>query len=75
MSCATRNDSNIQNMRTFFVCAFAITLIAPVLAASPVCAIPWVNGDYLARWVFWGLRHQVSPSDDYTRISIFQVYY
>src|SRR5208283_4796108 len=54
-----------MNKRTFFVCAFAITLIAPVLAASAVCATPWVNGDYLSRWVFWGLRHQVSPSDDY----------
>jgi len=54
-----------MNKRTFFGCAFAITLIAPVLAASPVYATPWVNGDYLARWVFWGLHHQVSPSDDY----------
>src|SRR5271167_1989005 len=54
-----------MNNRTFFGCSFAITLIASVLAASPVCATPWVNGDYLARWVFWGLRHQVSPSDDY----------
>ncbi len=65
-----RDDSSPEdylemNKRTFFVCAFAIMLMAPVLAASPVCATPWVNGDYLARWVFWGLRHQASPSDDY----------
>ncbi len=51
--------------RSFFAFAFAITLIAPVLAASPAGATPWLNGDYLYRYVFWGLRHQVSPSDDY----------
>ncbi len=54
-----------MNKRTFLISAFAIALIAPVLAASPARATPWINGDYLARWVFWGLRHQVSPSDDY----------
>jgi len=54
-----------MNKRTFFVFAFAIGLIAPVLAASPAGATPWINGDYLARWVFWGLRQQVSPSDAY----------
>jgi len=51
--------------RTFLVSAFAIALIGPVLAASPARATPWINGDYLSRWVFWGVRHQVSPSDDY----------
>ena len=54
-----------MNKRTFFIFAFAIALIAPVLTASPAGATPWINGDYLARWVFWGLRHQVAPSDDY----------
>ena len=54
-----------MNNRTFFAFAFAIALIAPSLAASPAGATPWINGDYLSRWLFWGLRHQVSPSDDY----------
>ncbi len=54
-----------MNGRTCFVFAFAIALIASVLAASPAWATPWINGDYLARWAFWGLRHQFSPSDDY----------
>src|SRR5208283_6077339 len=54
-----------MDKRSFFVFAFAMTLIAPVLAASQARATPWINADYLARWAFWGLRHQVSPSDDY----------
>ncbi len=54
-----------MNKRTLCGFAFAIALIGPVLAASPARATPWINGDYLSRWVFWGLRHQVSPSDDY----------
>jgi len=45
--------------------ASAIAMIALALAASPACATPWLNGDYLYRYAFWGLRHQFSPSDDY----------
>ncbi len=54
-----------MNQRKLFFFAFAIALIAPLIAASPAGATPWINGDYLSRWLFWGLRHQVSPSDDY----------
>ncbi len=54
-----------MNNRTFFAVAFAIALIALLVAAPPAGATPWINGDYLGRWVFWGLRSQMSPSEDY----------
>ena len=28
-------------------------------------ATPWFNGEYLYRYVFWGLRSEFSPSDAY----------
>lgn len=40
-------------------------LMASLLFAWSAGAAPWTNGDYLYRYVFWGLRHQISPSDDY----------
>ena len=43
----------------------AIALIVSLVASSAAGTTPWLNGVYLYRWTFWGLRHQFSPSDDY----------
>jgi len=54
-----------MNKRPFLIVALSIAMMTQLLLAAPACATPWFNGDYLARWAFWGLRHQFSPSDDY----------
>ena len=52
--------------RSFFFRALVIALIVSMLAVSPAGATPWLNGHYLYRYVFWGLRSEFSPSDAYT---------
>src|ERR1700758_1750327 len=42
-----------------------MALIVSMLAVSPAGATPWLNGPYLYRYVFWGLRSEFSPSDAY----------
>jgi len=42
-----------------------IALVFSLLASSPAGATPWLNGRYLYRYVFWGLRGEFSPSDAY----------
>ena len=51
--------------RSFFFRALVIALIVSMLAVSPAGATPWLNGHYLYRYVFWGLRSEFSPSDAY----------
>jgi CubicO group peptidase (beta-lactamase class C family) len=57
--------------RSFLIRAPAISLIVTIvlivsmLTVSPVGATPWLNGHYLYRYVFWGLRSEFSPSDAY----------
>ena len=43
----------------------AIALVASMLATSPAGATPWLNGPYLYRYVFWGLRSEFSRSEAY----------
>src|SRR5262249_23633586 len=57
--------------RSFPVRAFAtapiiaIVLIGFTMATSPAGATPWLNGPYLYRYVFWGLRSEFSRSEAY----------
>jgi CubicO group peptidase (beta-lactamase class C family) len=51
--------------RSFLFRAPAIALIVSILTVSPAGATPWLNGHYLYRYVFWGLRSEFSPSDAY----------
>jgi CubicO group peptidase (beta-lactamase class C family) len=51
--------------RWLLVRVFPIALIVSMLASSPAGATPWLNGPYLYRYVFWGLRHEFSPSEAY----------
>ncbi len=54
-----------MNKRSSLGIIFAIALTMLLLPASPAAATPWINGEYLYRYAFWGLRQQFSPSDDY----------
>jgi Beta-lactamase len=40
-------------------------LMTLLLFAPSARAAPWTNSDYLYRYVFCGIRQQISPSDDY----------
>ena len=43
----------------------AIALVVSMLPTSPAGATPWLNGPYLYRYVFWGLRSEFSRSEAY----------
>ncbi len=43
----------------------AIALVVSMLATSSAGATPWLNGPYLYRYVFWGLRSEFSRSEAY----------
>jgi CubicO group peptidase (beta-lactamase class C family) len=42
----------------------AIAVLAACLCTSCSTA-PWTNGEYLHRYAFWGIKTQISSSDDY----------
>src|SRR5260370_33482628 len=48
--------------RSCFVC---FALVVSLLCVSCAGAPPWTNGEYLHRYVFWGIPHELSPSDAY----------
>jgi CubicO group peptidase (beta-lactamase class C family) len=54
-----------MNKRSSLGTAFAIALTMLSLHPLPAAATPWFNGEYLYRYVFWGLRSEFSPSDAY----------
>jgi hypothetical protein len=41
------------------------TIMTSLLCASCAGAAPWTNGNYLYRYALWGVRHELSPSEDY----------
>ncbi len=45
--------------------AFAFALMLLLLHLAPAAATPWLNAHYLYRYIFWGLRSELSPSDAY----------
>src|SRR5580704_7474130 len=54
-----------MNKRSSLGTAFAIALTMLSPHPLPAAATPWFNGEYLYRYVFWGLRSEFSPSDAY----------
>ena len=54
----------MRNYRRF-VFSFFVCMAACLVRGSYAAAGPWGNPDYLYRYVFWGLREELSPSDAY----------
>src|SRR5271157_2601880 len=48
-----------------FALAFAIALVAGLVPVSRASAAGWAYGTYLYRYLFWGIRTQISRSDQY----------
>ncbi len=42
-----------------------LVVVASILCASCASAPPWTNGEYLRRYVFWGVPQETHPSDAY----------